>query len=729
MIGAGNANVSASYKGWIDLFGWGTAANPTETSKESASYTSFSDWTTNTIENADGKTWYTMPEDEWNYLLSTRANAADKKGQAVVNDVKGYILLPDEWSLPEGLSFTATPNNYTANVYTASQWEKLEAAGAVFLPAAGFRYGIDINGLPAGNGYYWTPTPSSQYDDMAQALMISEYSKAKVNAAMPCNGYSVRPVTEYAVPKTYTVTFVDWDGTVLKTEEVKEGGTATPPADPTREGYLFTGWSKAGTIVTSDMTAEAYYKKCSGTCGQNLTWTFDPETGTLTIEGSGDMVNYDLYLPWGYPFVVKQVVLPDGLTTIGDNAFWSCDITSVVIPEGVTTIGKNAFQNCYHLTSVTIPASVTTTGEYAFYDCSTLETIYNYAVTPQTLEYSVFSGVNQEKCTLYVPAIAVEEYMTADQWDDFNHIEPMGVFYTVTFVDWDGDELFVEQVEEGKDAVGPDTDPERDGYTFTGWDQDYTNVTGDMTVKAQYTINQYTVRFLNWDGTVLQSSEWEYNSTPVYSGETPARAEDEENTYAFAGWDKEIAVVTADADYTAQFTATAKAVYFTVTYYDWDLTILGTEKVEEGHDAQGLNPEPTREGYTFTGWSKPLTNITSDLSVQAQYEVAKVYFTVTYYDWDLTILGTEKVEEGHDAQGLNPEPTREGYIFTGWSKPLTNITSDLSVQATYKENPGTGIDEVESQKSKVESTKVLRDGVLYIMHNGTLYNVQGQRVK
>ena len=196
MIGAGNANVSASYKGWIDLFGWGTAANPTETSKESASYTSFSDWTTNTIENADGKTWYTMPEDEWNYLLSTRAGAADKHGQAVVNDVKGYILLPDEWSLPAGLSFTSTPNNYTANVYTASQWEKLEAAGAVFLPAAGYRYGIDINGLNAGNGYYWTSTPSSQYDDMAQALMIFESPKAQVNVAMPCNGYSVRPVRE-----------------------------------------------------------------------------------------------------------------------------------------------------------------------------------------------------------------------------------------------------------------------------------------------------------------------------------------------------------------------------------------------------------------------------------------------------------------------------------------------------------------------------------------------------
>jgi uncharacterized repeat protein (TIGR02543 family) len=147
--------------------------------------------------------------------------------------------------------------------------------------------------------------------------------------------------------------------------------------------------------------------------------------------------------------------------------------------------------------------------------------------------------------------------------------------------------------------------------------------------------------------------------------------------------------------------------------------------VEEGHDAEGWKPEPTREGYDFTGWSKPLTNITSDLSVQAQYEVAKVWYTVTYYDWDLTILGTEKVAEGETAEGWKPEPEREGYDFTGWSKPLTNITSDLSVQAQYEKKEPTALDNTETAP-QTAPRKFIENGVLYIYRNGNTYSTQGQ---
>jgi len=94
------------------------------------------------------------------------------------------------------LSFTPTPNNYTTNVYTAGDWELMEAAGAVFLPAAGDRFGTDINSIKAGNGYYWTPTPSSEYSDMAQAVTFTTYTPARVSDAMVQMGYSVRPVRE-----------------------------------------------------------------------------------------------------------------------------------------------------------------------------------------------------------------------------------------------------------------------------------------------------------------------------------------------------------------------------------------------------------------------------------------------------------------------------------------------------------------------------------------------------
>ena len=196
MIGSDNAKTSASYSGWIDLFGWGTGNNPVETSKESAPYASFSDWTANPIVNGNNETWYTLSAGEWTYLLSTRPNAANLKGQAVVNDIKGYILLPDNWTLPTSLTFTPTPNNYSTNIYTLDQWTQMEVAGAVFLPAAGDRYGTDINSIKAGNGSYWTPTPSSEYSNMAQAVTFTTYTPARVSDAMVQMGYAVRPARD-----------------------------------------------------------------------------------------------------------------------------------------------------------------------------------------------------------------------------------------------------------------------------------------------------------------------------------------------------------------------------------------------------------------------------------------------------------------------------------------------------------------------------------------------------
>ena len=211
----------------------------------------------------------------------------------------------------------------------------------------------------------------------------------------------------------------------------------------------------------------------------------------------------------------------------------------------------------------------------------------------------------------------------------------------------------------------------------------------EITEKAKV---YYTIRFLNYDGTVLQSSQVEENTIPVYTGATPTRPEDEEYTYAFSGWSPAIVASTADADYTAVYTATAKpqTVYYTVTFMDWDGTELLVEQVEEGHDAKGPATNPTREGYVFTGWSKPLTNITSDLIVIAQYDQLPpepIYYTIRFLNWDGTELLVEQVEEGHDAKGPATDPTREGYVFTGWSKPLTNITSNLIVIAQYDQLP------------------------------------------
>ena len=115
----------------------------------------------------------------------------------------------------------------------------------------------------------------------------------------------------------------------------------------------------------------------SGTCGDNLTWRFDASTGTLTIEGSGEMYDYDWSQPWhAHMDSIKQIVFPAGLTSIGGEAFSECTaLRSISFPAGLTSIGVEAFYGCTGLTSVTFPAGLTSIGDWAFSDCTGLTSI------------------------------------------------------------------------------------------------------------------------------------------------------------------------------------------------------------------------------------------------------------------------------------------------------------------------------------------------------------------
>ena len=117
--------------------------------------------------------------------------------------------------------------------------------------------------------------------------------------------------------------------------------------------------------------AETY----TGSYGDNVTYTLDTETGVLTISGTGDMRSYDA--PWlDYKDLVKTVVIEDGVTSIGSQAFYECgNLTNITIPDGITSIGGFAFDGCSSLTEITIPESVTSIGTYAFYKCSSLTEI------------------------------------------------------------------------------------------------------------------------------------------------------------------------------------------------------------------------------------------------------------------------------------------------------------------------------------------------------------------
>ena len=156
----------------VDLFGWSTGATNfgVSTSTDDADYLgSFVDWGTNKIGNNAPNTWRTLTYDEWKYVVFNRPNASSLKGVAQVNGINGLILLPDNWTCPAGVTFkSGFHSNYGVDYYaacqtfTAAEWSKLESAGAIFLPATGYRYGSFVYSVQK-SGSYWSATEYNSY--------------------------------------------------------------------------------------------------------------------------------------------------------------------------------------------------------------------------------------------------------------------------------------------------------------------------------------------------------------------------------------------------------------------------------------------------------------------------------------------------------------------------------------------------------------------------------------
>ena len=126
--------------------------------------------------------------------------------------------------------------------------------------------------------------------------------------------------------------------------------------------------------VTAQSTSAIIVK--SGECGDNVTYTLDDD-GLLKISGSGNMNDYYIgNSPFYLNKDIKEIVIGDGVTSIGDCAFWGCSsLTSIEIPDGVTSIGMSVFDSCSSLTSIEIPVGVTSLKDFVFYGCSSLTSI------------------------------------------------------------------------------------------------------------------------------------------------------------------------------------------------------------------------------------------------------------------------------------------------------------------------------------------------------------------
>ncbi len=191
VIGDGNSHVASNYSGWIDLMGWGTSGyedsypwlsttnvtdyGPTTGDIATTQY----DWGVhNAIEKAGtAGTWRTLTSSEWHYLLNTRsATKRFAKVALSVNGttVNGLVLFPDDYNVTDGLRCNQPNLGYEgqggSNILSLSQWRQMEAEGAVFLPAAGYREGTQPSSV-GGTGFYWS---SSRIGGSARALRFAD---------------------------------------------------------------------------------------------------------------------------------------------------------------------------------------------------------------------------------------------------------------------------------------------------------------------------------------------------------------------------------------------------------------------------------------------------------------------------------------------------------------------------------------------------------------------------
>lgn len=242
--------------------------------------------------------------------------------------------------------------------------------------------------------------------------------------------------------------------------------------------------------------------------------------------------------------------------------------------------------------------------------------------------------------------------------------------YTVTFVDGlTGDIISTASVNECENAVLPEA-PIHDGYTFVRYDDNGEFITDDITVTAEYSVNSYLVTFIDGlTGSTLSEQVVEYGNAAA-APEAPAH-----EGYTFTGWDNDFESVSCSMTVAAQYARN----FYTVTFLDWDGTELGSETVLHGESAAQI-PSPERTGYTFIGWDASLTNITSDVTTTAQYEINR--YLVVFVDWDGSTISRQLVAYGQAAE-LPEEPVREYYNFIGWSADTSCITEETIVVAQY----------------------------------------------
>ena len=338
-------------------------------------------------------------------------------------------------------------------------------------------------------------------------------------------------------------------------------------------------------------------------------------------------------------------------------------------------------------------------------------TFKNYDGTELAKENVSYGSLPQYSATPEKPGNAQYSYAFA-RWVDENGqtVDPANIDrniiltaeftetlnkYKVTFKN--GDEVLKEeQVEYGTVPTAPETNPTKAAdaqytYTFKGWDKEIAAVTGEVVYNAEFTetLNTYKVTFKNGDE-VLKEEQVEYGTVPTAPETNPTKAADAQYTYTFKGWDKEIAAVTGEVVYNAEFTETLNT--YKVTFKNGD-EVLKEEQVEYGTVPTAPETNPTKAAdaqytYTFKGWDKEITAVTGEVVYNAEFTETLNTYKVTFKNGD-EVLKEEQVEYGTVPTAPETNPAKDfgaenHYVFDGWDNELAEVTGEIVYNALFR---------------------------------------------
>ncbi|OHE40664.1 MAG: hypothetical protein A2Y16_06335 [Tenericutes bacterium GWF2_57_13] len=565
--------------------------------------------------------------------------------------------------------------------------------------------------------------------------------------------------TYTATIRQYTVTFYDEDGTtVLGASTVNYGTAATAPATPSKTDtaqwdYTFAGWNAAFTNVVANQSVLATYTAAL----RQYTVTFYDEDGTSVLGASTvdygtaatapvapskpDTAQWDYtFAGWNATFtnvVANQSVLATYIAALRQYTVTFYD------EDGITVLGTSIVD--YGTAAVapvdpTKPSSAQFDYEFSgwngdFDDVrSAFSVLATYAAS--TREYTVvfFDADGTElksEDVLYGEAATAPADPVKPSTPQFDYVftgwdlsfDPItgdlsvhAVYaeilreYLVTFYDDDGfTVLGIETVDYGASATPPAAPAKGASaeatYSFSHWEGDFTEITGDASVVAVYTEHRFAfhVRFVDIDGTVIDAQLVNLGADAVAPAD-PVRPDTAQYAYTFTGWLGDFTGVDADCDIYAQYDVVVQM--YVVDFYSEDgLELLGSSTVAYGHPA--VPPvSPEKLDYYFVGWSEGVAYVTRDMIVYAVFSNVVwnrqllLDYLATWHDETPT---PEQLEADVvmllDVLGLDPlDPLaeRQAYelmqVFQGFLENLMNAETLAEIQEAYTNAKASGFD-------------------------------------